>query len=175
MMRIALNGAVLALGIVAVGCAGSKPEVKTTPPPIAAAPPAVEVVVTPSAAPAPEASPPRLDAIHFDFDTSLIREDDQDTLEGIGQYLADDAEHTLTISGHTDERGTVEYNIALGDRRAQAARDFIVRLGVDAQRIRTISYGKAQPVDSGHDEAAWAKNRRDDFQLELKQQAQAKP
>jgi len=175
MKRFALNGAVLALGIVAVGCAGSKPQVKTTPPPIAAAPPAVAVAETPSAAPAPEASSPRLDAIHFDFDTSLIRDDDENTLDGIGRYLADDARHTLTIGGHTDERGTVEYNIALGDRRAQAARDFIVRIGVDAQRIRTVSYGKAQPVDGGHDEAAWAKNRRDEFQLELRQQAQAKP
>jgi peptidoglycan-associated lipoprotein len=72
---------------------------------------------------------------------------------------------TVTIEGHCDERGTNAYNMALGQRRADAAKDFLVNLGVDATRLTTISYGEEQPVDYGHNEEAWAKNRRDHFVL----------
>jgi peptidoglycan-associated lipoprotein len=72
-------------------------------------------------------------------------------------------EAAVVIEGHCDERGTVEYNLALGDKRAKAAKDYLVSLGVEAGQIFTISYGKERPVDSGHNEDAWAKNRRAEF------------
>jgi peptidoglycan-associated lipoprotein len=71
----------------------------------------------------------------------------------------------VLIEGHCDERGTVEYNLALGERRARSARDYMVSLGVSADRIQIISYGKERPVDFGHNEAAWAKNRRAEFSV----------
>ncbi len=77
--------------------------------------------------------------------------------------LRSDANAKLLIEGNCDERGTEEYNRSLGERRALAAREALAKLGVDPTRIRTISYGKDKPVDPGHDEAAWAKNRRDDL------------
>src|SRR5262249_19769396 len=116
---------------------------------------------------------PALDPIHFDFDKSIIHAEDQAILVGIGDYMVKVLAVKLVVTGNTDERGTVEYNIALGDRRASAARDYLVRLGVDAARIKTISYGEEKPVDAGHDEAAWAKNRRDEFQLKDGQRAQS--
>ena len=69
----------------------------------------------------------------------------------------------VKIEGHCDERGTIEYNLSLGEKRAKAAKDFLIDLGIDAGRISTISYGKERPVDPGHNEAAWAKNRRAAF------------
>jgi peptidoglycan-associated lipoprotein len=69
----------------------------------------------------------------------------------------------IRIEGNCDERGTVEYNLALGEKRAKAALDYLVKMGIDPSRISTVSYGKERPMDPGHTEAAWAKNRRDDF------------
>jgi peptidoglycan-associated lipoprotein len=69
----------------------------------------------------------------------------------------------IRIEGNCDERGTVEYNLALGEKRANAALDYLVKMGIDPSRISTVSYGKERPMDPGHTEAAWAKNRRDDF------------
>ena len=71
----------------------------------------------------------------------------------------------MTVEGHCDERGTVDYNLALGEQRARAARDYLVSLGVAAERVRVVSFGKERPLDAGHDEAAWAKNRRAHFAL----------
>ncbi len=167
-------GALGALGFL-FGCA-HQPEVKPT----AAAKPAPVAQPAPVAAPAPgpavktatEAALPPLDAIHFDFDKSVIHAEDFGTLNAIGSFLVANLDRVITIAGHCDERGTVEYNIALGDRRAQSAKDFLVRLGVAAERIKTISYGEERPVDPGHDETAWVKNRRDEFQLGLKERAQ---
>ena len=151
-----------------VGCAHQ--EVKPTPAPVAksaAGAPAPVVAETPR--PGEPAAPlevkPTLDPIHFDFDKSDIHPEDTNILVALGNYLLEHKDRFLTIAGHCDERGTVEYNIAFGDRRASVARDYLVRLGVDFNRIRTISYGEAIPADSGHDETAWAKNRRDEFQV----------
>ena len=83
----------------------------------------------------------------------------------MAQALAADSSTKLLIEGNCDERGTEEYNRALGERRALAAREALAKLGVDPMRILTISYGKDKPADPGHDEAAWQKNRRDDFVL----------
>jgi peptidoglycan-associated lipoprotein len=101
---------------------------------------------------------------------------DSDALDDAAkQALAADAEvlktyptWVVTIEGHCDERGTAEYNLALGDRRALAARNYLVTLGIAADRLRTVSYGKEFPFDPGHDEAAWLKNRRAHFVLTSK-------
>lgn len=99
------------------------------------------------------------DRVFFDYDKSLIRPDGQRTLRRQAEFLRANPTATITIEGRCDERGTREYNLALGDRRANAAKDFLVSLGISPDRIRTISYGKERPVVLGHDEAAWAQNR----------------
>jgi len=103
--------------------------------------------------------------IHFAYDSAAIRKSDKSNLQAVADALSRDRSAKLLIEGNCDERGTEEYNRALGERRAQAARQALAKLGVDPMRIRTISYGKDKPADPGHDEAAWSKNRRDDFVL----------
>ncbi len=101
--------------------------------------------------------------IYFDFDRSQLRGDARVTLDANGRVLERQSALELLIEGHCDENGSVAYNLALGDRRAKAARDYLVNLGVDASRLRTISYGKSKPAVVGNSEAAWAKNRRCEF------------
>jgi peptidoglycan-associated lipoprotein len=101
--------------------------------------------------------------IYFDFDKSDLREDDRRRLQENAAWLKTHPKDRIVIAGNCDERGTIGYNIALGDRRASAARRYLINLGIDPSRIQTVSYGKERPVDPGHDEVAWAKNRRDDF------------
>ena len=103
--------------------------------------------------------------IHFAYDSSAIRTSEKPNLALVAQALSSDPSAKLLIEGNCDERGTEEYNRSLGERRALAAREALAKQGIDPSRIRTISYGKDKPVESGHDEAAWAKNRRDDFVL----------
>jgi peptidoglycan-associated lipoprotein len=101
--------------------------------------------------------------IHFDFDKYNVRPGDADILKENAALLKEYPKIRIQIEGHCDERGTVEYNLALGERRANAAKRYLVSLGVSANRISTISYGKEKPLDPGHNEEAWAKNRRDHF------------
>jgi peptidoglycan-associated lipoprotein len=101
--------------------------------------------------------------IHFDFDKSSIKTSDQPKLEEVANYMKSNPTHALRVEGNCDERGTEEYNRSLGERRALAAREYLARLGVDPGRVVTISYGLDRPVDTGHAEPSWAKNRRDDF------------
>jgi len=103
--------------------------------------------------------------VHFAYDSSVIRKSEQANLQSVAQALAADPNTKLLVEGNCDERGTEEYNRSLGERRALAAREALAKQGVDPMRIRTESFGKDKPVDPGHDEAAWAKNRRDDFVL----------
>ncbi|MGH7977594.1 MAG: OmpA family protein [Limisphaerales bacterium] len=103
--------------------------------------------------------------IHFAYDSAAIRNSEQANLQSVASALSSDANAKLLIEGNCDERGTEEYNRALGSRRALAARQALAQLNIDPSRIRTISYGKDKPVDPGHDAAAWAQNRRDDFVL----------
>lgn len=103
--------------------------------------------------------------IHFAFDSSVIRHSEDANLQSVASALSSDPSTKLIIEGNCDERGTEEYNRALGDRRALAAREALAKLGVDPARVRTMSYGKDKPVDPGHNESAWAQNRRDDFVL----------
>jgi peptidoglycan-associated lipoprotein len=102
--------------------------------------------------------------VHFKFDSAVVQDKEQANIASVGQALSD-VNLKLLIEGHCDERGTEEYNRALGERRALAAREALAKAGVSPDRIRTISYGKDKPADPGHDEAAWGKNRRDDFIL----------
>lgn len=155
---------VLSVALVAA-CAGKT--VKPTPPPAPAtvAAPATTVAPTQVAAPAVSplddpASPLANRVVYFDFDKSDVKPEFLDTLTAHAKYLVANPNQKIRIEGYTDERGTVEYNIALGDRRAQAVRRFLLFQGVSDAQISTVSYGEAHPADTGHDETAWAKNRR---------------
>jgi peptidoglycan-associated lipoprotein len=101
--------------------------------------------------------------IHFDFDQSVLTPDARDILERKAAWLRRNPSASVLIEGHCDERGTAEYNIALGERRARSAMDFLVDLGISASRLSTVSYGEERPLDPRHNEAAWAKNRRAHF------------
>ncbi len=105
------------------------------------------------------------DTVYFDFDSSVVKAGEKSKVAAVADYLKSNANDAVEIQGHCDERGTEEYNRALGERRALAAREALAKLGVSPDRIRTISYGKDKPADPGHDESAWSKNRRDDFVL----------
>jgi peptidoglycan-associated lipoprotein len=100
------------------------------------------------------------DRIFYDFDKSELRPEARRTIERWAGWLRQYPAVTVTIEGHADERGTREYNIALGERRATAARNFLVSQGIDARRVATISYGKERPAVLGSNEAAWSQNRR---------------
>ena len=101
--------------------------------------------------------------IHFDFDKYDIRPEDADILRENATLLTKNATLKIQIEGHCDERGTIEYNLALGERRANSAKKGLISLGIKADRISTISYGKEKPLDPGHNEEAWTKNRRGHF------------
>jgi peptidoglycan-associated lipoprotein len=101
--------------------------------------------------------------IHFDFDKYNLRPDAITALNENAKVLMENPSVKIRIEGHCDERGTVEYNLALGEKRSQAAKEYLAKLGVSAGRVETISYGKERPVAFGTNEDAWAKNRRDEF------------
>ncbi len=101
--------------------------------------------------------------VRFDYDAATLSDEARATLEKHALWLQTHREVQVTIEGHCDERGTVDYNLALGESRARAARDYLVSLGVAGARLRTVSYGKERPLDGGSGEAAWARNRRAHF------------
>jgi len=96
----------------------------------------------------------------YAFDESTLSADAQTALTTSANWLKKNSQYNLLIEGHCDERGTEQYNLALGDRRANTAKEYLMTLGVDGNRMRTVSYGEERPFDPGHDETAWAKNRR---------------
>ncbi|OLC12208.1 MAG: peptidoglycan-associated lipoprotein [Candidatus Rokubacteria bacterium 13_1_40CM_4_69_39] len=183
----------LVLGVVAAGCAKRPATTSVAaPPPSAPAPaappatpapapstpaPAAPVPSTPSTpapapapaattarpAPAEFASIPELKDIHFDFDKYDIRPDAARTLDANAAWLKSNGNQLLLIEGHCDERGTNEYNLALGERRAKSAMNYLVSQGVQASRITIISYGEERPLCTEHTETCWAQNRRDHF------------
>jgi len=104
-----------------------------------------------------------LKPVYFDFDSAELRQDGKETLTQNAAGIKANASLAVRIEGHCDERGTVEYNLALGDRRARAAKDHLISLGISGNKLRTISYGKERPADPGHNEQAWALNRRAEF------------
>lgn len=103
--------------------------------------------------------------VFFDYDSSVLSSDAQEQLNQNGGWLESNAAKKVLVEGHCDERGTSEYNLALGDRRAASAKEYLVRLGVASSRLETVSFGEERPFDSGHNEDAWAKNRRAHFVL----------
>ncbi len=105
----------------------------------------------------------KANTVHFAFDSSVVRASEKPNLVAVADYLKANSADAVLIEGHCDERGTAGYNQALGERRALALREELVRLSIDATRVDTISFGFEKPVDTGHDEAAWAKNRRGEF------------
>jgi peptidoglycan-associated lipoprotein len=100
------------------------------------------------------------DTVNFDFDSAELTVSSRSTLNRQSAFLSVNPDLMIVIAGHADERGTREYNLALGERRATAVRDYLVAKGLNSARVRTVSYGKERPAVSGSDEAAWAKNRR---------------
>ncbi len=103
--------------------------------------------------------------IFFEFDSSVLLAEAQVILKKKAEWLINNPDVTATIEGHCDERGTNEYNLALGDRRAASAKTFLMDLGIAGSRLNCISYGEERPVDPGHNEEAWAKNRRGHFTI----------
>lgn len=145
-MRIAKILMVLVAGLVMTGCS-----CKT------------KTIEAPQVATPGEASP--LKMINFDFDKYTVTPAAQAILKENAAWLKANAGKTVAIEGHCDERGTSEYNMALGAKRAKAAFDYLKTLGVEAARMSTVSYGKELPLDPRHNEEAWAKNRRAEFKV----------
>lgn len=104
-----------------------------------------------------------LEMIHFDFDKYNIKPQFQSVLERHAQWMKDNSNVDIVIEGNCDEWGTEEYNLALGERRANSAKNYLVNLGVSPDRLSTISYGETRPIDTAHNPKAWAMNRRDEF------------
>jgi peptidoglycan-associated lipoprotein len=181
---------VLLVAIMTSACGGKKaPIVRPTPPPPA---PAGTAAARPPAPPEPVAEPtivPQepvqedaissaslddlnrnspLKPVFYEYDSSELSAEAQAVLNANAATLKQYPTWTVTIEGHCDERGTAEYNLALGERRAVTARAYLVSLGISADRLRVVSYGKEVPFDPGHDEAAFAKNRRAHFVITAK-------
>jgi peptidoglycan-associated lipoprotein len=109
-----------------------------------------------------------LSPLFFELDSSDVSADGQKVLQGNAAVLKKYPTMQITIEGHCDERGTAEYNLALGERRALAAKNYMVSLGIPADKIKTVSYGKEFPFDAAHDDGAWSKNRRAHFVITAK-------
>ena len=176
---------VLFVGAAACG-KGQPPVARPTPPP----PPPPPAVTLPPDPPAPsrEPMPPQplptddvagrslddlnrdspLRPVFFDYDSSEVNEAGRTTLQANAAVMKKYPNWIVTIEGHCDERGTAEYNLALGERRAVAARTYLLSLGLDASRLRTVSYGSEFPFDPAHQEAAWSRNRRAHFVITAK-------
>jgi len=159
----------LILTFLFVGCAKEEP-----PPPTAEAQPRPAAPPPPPPAPVPTPPPgPSISQqafqefqnqdIYFDFDKYDLRTDARTTLDRKASFLNQNSSIRVQVEGHCDERGTNEYNMALGERRANAAKQYLTTAGISAGRLSTISYGEERPLDPSHTEAAWARNRRAHF------------
>jgi len=147
-------------GIAPVATAPVKAPVKTE---VVKEQPVKQAKVAESTAGQYEQMKSELNKIYFDFDSFKLSEPARSSLAKNADLLKKDSTEKVRIEGNCDERGSDEYNLALGEKRANAAMQYLVTLGIPADRLSVISYGKEKPADPGHDEAAWAKNRRDDF------------
>jgi len=144
------------------------PAAPAPPPPVVAAP-------APAPAPAPRPAPPKeymandnLKPIHFAFDSATVRPADAKILDASAKWLASNPNQILLIEGHCDQRGTEQYNLALGDRRAKAAMNYLVAQGVQGDRITIVSFGEERPLCKDNNEACWSQNRRDMFLVKEK-------
>jgi peptidoglycan-associated lipoprotein len=107
----------------------------------------------------------KADTVYFDFDSSTIKPSEEQKLQQVAAHFKSDEKNALQVEGNCDERGTEKYNLSLGERRALAIREYLANLGMDAQRIRTVTYGASRPAEQGHNEEAFKKNRRGEFVL----------
>ena len=163
MQRIVI--AFAATSALALGACAKKAPEELPPPPVASSAPA-ETPAPPPSGPIPGSEEhfrqamAGQDIIYFDTDKYDVDSQDQAALRTQAQYLTQYGNGRATIEGHADERGTREYNLALGERRANAAKNYLVSLGIAASRLSTVSYGEERPADTASNESAWAKNRR---------------
>jgi peptidoglycan-associated lipoprotein len=146
-----------------VSCQKKLVDASPEPEPMAKAEPKAEPKKAPAAVIYKAPSVIMQEDIYFEFDKATLTPAAQDNLLRKAEWLRDNSDVTVTVEGHCDARGTNEYNLALGDRRAESAKAFLVDLGIAASRITTISYGEERPVCSQRNEECWAKNRRDNF------------
>lgn len=169
-----LVAVVLMLGLMmsVSACSKKKPEPvgppdngKVVTPPDDKVGPTKDIVRPPEPGEEPADFREKVKTIYFDFDKSNIRADQTANLEGNANYLKEKADLKICIEGHCDERGTNEYNFALGQRRASSVREFLISRGVAAERLSIVSKGEEEPADPGKNEAAYAKNRRAEFKV----------
>ncbi|MFC4295722.1 peptidoglycan-associated lipoprotein Pal [Novosphingobium tardum] len=163
MSRLSLTVTVLAMSAALAGCAHKAPKELPPEPGTPIGQESSSSDMTNAAVPGSQAdfvASVASDTIYFDTDQYNVDSADGATLQSQAQWLARYPDKRITVEGHADERGTRDYNIALGERRANAAKNYLVSLGVAAARIGTVSYGKERPVALGSDEASWARNRR---------------
>ncbi|NOT34406.1 MAG: peptidoglycan-associated lipoprotein Pal [Candidatus Eisenbacteria bacterium] len=147
------------------GCAKKTAPVPAEPPPVSTPTetppvPPTTTETPPTTTPSPGVRDADLSPALFDYDSAMLREDARTALDGAARLLREHPEVRIVIEGHCDERGTVEYNQALGQQRAEVARDYLQQQGIAATRLTVLSYGKERPFDGGHDESAWQQNRR---------------
>jgi len=157
--------ALMLAGVLLAGCQSAPPVPEPTPPaPEPApttAPPAAPPAFNPNLEPYYPGTTRLLErTFYFDFDEAVIRPADLAALEVHARVLRDNPQRQVMVEGHCDERGTREYNLALGERRADAVKSFLTASGVPASRVESVSYGEERPDDPGHTEAAWSRNRR---------------
>lgn len=168
--RIIAMSLAVTLALAGAGCA-KKPAATTQPPP---APTPAETAPapapTPPPAPAPTPEPPKpavsasdLQVVYFGYDSFQLDDGARAALDANAKLLRDNPSLSVSVDGHCDERGTVEYNQALGQKRAEAVQQYLSDQGIPSTRFRVISYGKERPADEGHDESAWSRNRRVEF------------
>ena len=141
------------------------PAAKAEPQPPAASPPTTAAPVTPPPPPKEFEARSELKPIHFDFDKYAIRTGDAKILDANAEWLRANPDSLLLIEGHCDERGTNEYNMALGDRRAKATANYLLGRGVKASQVTTISYGEERPACTEHNESCWSQNRRAELKV----------
>jgi peptidoglycan-associated lipoprotein len=184
MIRFARSTGLLAVAaVLVVAAACSKKPAPTTTPEPTPTPEAAPIPVSPPSTPRPQPTPVPapsvlseplstlsgyLKPVFFDLDKADIRPEAKDVLGANAEFLRKYPTIRVTIEGYCDERGTREYNMALGQRRAAAAKDYLISLGTDGSRLTTISFGKERPFCTGHDETCWQKNRRDQFTVTAK-------
>ncbi|MDB6028402.1 MAG: hypothetical protein JWM68_4625 [Verrucomicrobiales bacterium] len=105
----------------------------------------------------------KAETIYFDLDSATVKSSEKSKLEAAAKYLQSNSHDEILVEGHCDERGTEDYNLSLGERRALAIREGLIALGASGDKVHTISYGESRPADTGHDDSAWKRNRRGDF------------
>ena len=158
----------VAVAIVGMSCGGPEEPVEEIPVDTTAVAP--KDTATPPPPPPPPPPPKKLKeeqlrTVYFDFDKFELRSDAKQMLDGNYELLKEFPDVIVQIEGHCDERGTVEYNLSLGEQLAKACQTYLISLGIAPGRLTTISYGEERPVDPGHNEEAWAKNRRAEFRI----------